>query len=159
MTDRAKPTRWYTDGADLIGRQNDAETDRFATASLPSWLAVEGYVAMRSKGAAHADIVSGAARIDRAIPSGGNGRTTEDAKWREAIAYAVAEEDTKAGFVGVARETKEAAIADGRTYAATLSKQDVRDAQARQSVMTWYAKLHGAKGPIRPAAPMAEAAD
>lgn len=160
MTDRSAPLRWYVDGGTLIGRQKDTADERIELSSLPAALRIEGYVAMRSKGMTHAEIVSGENLPDRTLPSTGSGRVTEDSKWRSAIAHAVAEEDTgKAGLVGVSREAKEAALSSGQEYAATLSKQDVRDYQGKASVMAWYARLFGEKDRIRKPAPLAEAAE
>lgn len=159
MTNRSNPTRWYIDGGDLVGRQKDAPEERFAWKSLPDRLLIEGYVSLRTRGVEHDRIMRGEGVPDRALPSSGTARVTEESKWRECIAHAVAEEDTKAGFVGVSREAKEAALVEGRSYAAVLSKQDVRDHQNRQSVLKWYATLHGDKGPVRQRVPMQEAAD
>jgi len=155
VTERANPIRWYVDGAELVGRKSGQPDERCQVKDLPAYLLVEGYVALRSKGRTHAEIMTGAA--DRALPNGGTSKLTQDAKWREAIAYAVAEEETRASFVGISKEAKDAAIAEGRAYAAGISKADVRDHQTRLSVIQWYAKLHGEKGPIRQR--LAEAAE
>ena len=44
MTDRSNPTRWYIDGAELVGRRTDTPEERFSWKSLPDRLLIEGYV-------------------------------------------------------------------------------------------------------------------
>lgn len=158
---RGPVTRWYVDGSNLISRKSGSDQESVDIGRLPDSLKVEGYVALRSKGASHNDIMSGAKVPDRSPPSGPALKVTEDAKLRGAITHAVAEQDTKPGFVGVSREAKEAALLDAANYVATLSKGDVKDLSGRASVLAWYAKLYGERDPIRrPApAPLADAAD
>lgn len=158
MTDRAKPTRFYVDGPDIVERHEGKETARIQIAALPAWLIVEGYVAMRSKG------LSVDTCPDRTLPTERvrTPRVTEDMKWREAIAMATAEYETRAGFVGVPKDAKDAAIADGRTYAAALTPADVKDLKGRASVMQQYAKLYADKTPMevkREPAQLDQAAD
>jgi len=146
---RGPAKRWYITGTGtLIGRITGVE-DEVIEIDTKDRLAIEGYVALRSRGASHADITSGKAFPDRSVPGGGTARLTDEAKWREAIAYAVAEQDTKTGFSGVSRDAKDAAIAEGRVYAGGLSKADVKDRAKLGSTMRWFAKLYGEDGPVR----------
>ena len=148
MTNRAARTQWYVNGSELIGRTRGCADERVLKSEVfVLELAIEGYAALRSKGKSHADIMSGAALPDRTMPD--QPKLTELAKGREAIAYAIAEEETKKGFVGVSRKQKEAALVIGREEAAKLSATDVKDQQRLKSVAYWHKELYGEAGSVR----------
>lgn len=160
VKERGSVTRWYRDGDDVVARLDGAEVERRSIYSFTSQakLIVEGYITHRLRGLTHEEIVDGGKLPDRSMPAGAVKKPSKADQWREALAHAVAEEETKAGFVGVAREAKEAALVDGRAYAKSLSDADLRDAQSRSAVISWFAKLYGAKGPLRTKAPALQVA-
>ena len=161
MTERTKRgslTRWYVDGDHLIGRMKDTPAEHIPLASLPDHLRIEGHVAQRSKGIDHETILT--TQPNRTIPKGkGPVRVTEQMRRREAIAYAAAEQDTRPGFVGVKAVDKDAALAAGREWAASLSDADVKDLSNRATVLSAYSRLYASKEPLVRKPVLQEAAD
>lgn len=154
-TERRPLTRWYEDGPNLIGRMKDTPDECIPIASLPDHLRIEGYVAMRSKNTPHETIIS--TKPDRSLPNGK--KNSELERWREAIALAAAEANTKTGFVGMTKGERANALYDGQAWADSLSAADVKANAKLATVIAAYGKLHGSKEPLVRKPALQDAAD
>ena len=139
MTDKRTPqTRWYTDGADLVGRTKGAPDERFPLDALPDWLRIDGYAFLRRRGWSH-DYMLHAVGPDRTLPATKAVRTPratgsakpvrEIVKWRTAIMHTL-----------TANENWSPVAA--QRFAKELPRSEVKSYSTHTDVMLAYAKLY-----------------